>query len=145
MPHLVYQLTQLGPVLDVLIAVSASRKDALEKASHSVPNPISIRVMVDTGASSTCIDPTVLRQLELSPTGVIPVHTPSTKNEPSNMNQFDVSLTLMHPNLGLTLHNIPVIESDLARQGIQGLLGRDVLASCLLVYDGQSGFFTLAF
>ncbi len=71
--------------------------------------------------------------------------TPSTGEQPHQANLYDVSLVLLHPNLSLSLNNVAVAESQLAVQGIQALIGRDVLGSCLLVYDGQSGFFTLAF
>ena len=60
-------------------------------------------------------------------------------------NTYDVSLMLLHPKLTLTLGNVPVGESQLSVQGIQALIGRDVLQNCLFVYDGQSGLFSLAF
>jgi hypothetical protein len=52
---------------------------------------------------------------------------------------------LIHPRLQLTLHALPVIASNLTAQGIQALIGRDVLARCLFVYDGAAGLFSLAF
>ena len=59
--------------------------------------------------------------------------------------QFDVSVVFLHPKMSLTLHTVPVAASSLALQGIQALIGRDVLTNCLLVYDGQKGNFALAF
>lgn len=145
MPHLNLQFTQHGPVLDILIGVSESRADALKRAAQLVPNRISIRALIDTGASCTCIDPTILSQLNLTATGAIPVHTPSTGGTPVLQNQFDVSLSLVHPYRSLTIPNIAVIESNLIIQGIDALIGRDVLKRCLFVYDGQEKHFTLAF
>lgn len=52
---------------------------------------------------------------------------------------------IVHPNLRRVFSAIPVLESHLAHQGIHGLLGRDVLSKCLLVYNGEMGLFTLAF
>jgi len=40
---------------------------------------------------------------------------------------------------------LPVMAGDFRMQNIQGLLGRDVLAHCLLVYDGAGDTFSLAF
>jgi hypothetical protein len=37
-----------------------------------------------------------------------------------------------------------VLGSNLAEQGIIGLLGRDFLANCVFVFNGQGGGFTLA-
>lgn len=45
----------------------------------------------------------------------------------------------------ITLPIVPVVEAHLSFQGIQALLGRDILSNCLFLYDGQSGVFTLAF
>lgn len=71
--------------------------------------------------------------------------TPSTGSQPHPCNQYDVSLVLLHPQLQLTFNSVPALESDLAHQGFHALIGREVLRRCLLVYDGQSGIFSLAF
>lgn len=73
------------------------------------------------------------------------MHTPSTGYQPHTTHQYDVSLVLLHPKLNLTLQTVPVAATHLAIQGIQGLIGRDVLKNCLFIYDGQVGLFTLAF
>lgn len=145
MPHLTLQITPLGPVMDVLVGVSRPRAAALTQAGQPIPNPVAVRGLVDTGASCTCIDPGVLTSLNLTPTGSQPVHTPSTQGTPVNQLQYDVSLILPHPGISYSFHSLAVIQSQLAVQGIQGLIGRDVLDRCLLVYDGPLGAFTLAF
>jgi hypothetical protein len=71
--------------------------------------------------------------------------TPSTGAQPHYANVYDVSLILVHPALQLTMGNVAVAESELMVQGIQALIGRDVLKNCLLVYDGALGVFTLSF
>jgi hypothetical protein len=38
-----------------------------------------------------------------------------------------------------------VAATDLSHFGVQGLLGRDVLGRCLLVYDGCEGLLTIAY
>lgn len=40
---------------------------------------------------------------------------------------------------------MPVVESDLSAQGIQALIGRDILSDSLLVYNGYTGLFILSF
>lgn len=145
MPQLTLQIAAGGPLVDIAVAVSDERREALVKAGQPVPNPVLIRALIDTGASCTCIDPSVLQHLGLTPTGSTPIHTPSTGTGTHNADQYDVNIVLRHPELSLTLGTIPVIEAHLVMQGIQALLGRDVLASCLLVYNGELGFFTLSF
>jgi hypothetical protein len=65
------------------------------------------------------------------------------------VSEYPVSLTLVHPSrsakANLVLRNHPVLEQPLGPLGYQALLGRDVLAKCLLVYDGPSATFTLAY
>ncbi|MCI0388244.1 MAG: retropepsin-like domain-containing protein [Acidobacteria bacterium] len=145
MPHLTIQLAPGGPLVDILIGVSEARRAALVKANQSVPQHVPIRALIDTGASCTCIDPGALQSLGLAPTGVTPMHTPSTGNQAHNANQYDVSLVLLHPKLRLQIGTVAVVESELAIQGIQALIGRDVLANCLFIYDGETGIFTLGF
>ena len=112
-----------------------------------VPTAQTVPALVDTGASLTCVDPEVLTALELSPTGSIPVHTPSSGDDPEQMDVFDVSLQIWcgagDPPLERRI--IPVVGSKLKVQGIQALIGRDVLSDCLLVYNGTTSMFTLAF
>jgi hypothetical protein len=110
-----------------------------------VPTPVDVRVLVDTGASGTCLDPSIMTLLNLTPKGTVMIHTPSTGGTPCAHSQYDVSLILMHPKISYTFHAVPVIASTLGAQGIQGLLGRDVLKECLLIYDGPANGFTLAF
>ncbi len=132
--------------MDVRIGVSQPRKDALQKAGQVVPPDAIIRALVDTGASCTCVDPDILKQLQLTPKGKAPTHTPSTGGVAVEQDVYDVSLSLIHPHsLSLTLRVLPVLSAHLSVQGIHALIGRDILDRCLLVYDGDTGIFTLAF
>lgn len=87
----------------------------------------------------------MLKALSLRPTGIVPIHTPSTSGTPHQAYQYDVSLVLLNPKLNLTFGAVPVTEASLKVQGIDALVGRDILSDCLLVYDGQTGIFALAF
>lgn len=137
-----------GPVLTVVIGVSVARGDALMTAGQPVPAGISARALIDTGASCTCVDPSILAKLELTPTGTVSVHTPSTGPAAHLAEQYDVSLII--PGAGthhvpLALPAIPVMAADLSVQGIDALIGRDVLRDCIFIYNGSVGLFTIAF
>jgi hypothetical protein len=130
------------------VAVSQARREALTAAGQDVPLATSIRALVDTGASCTCVDPAVLTALQLSATGSVAVHTPSTGAALHYAEQYDVSLVIPGAgthHLPLTIDAVPVIAADLAVQGIHALIGRDVLQDCILIYNGAVGEFTLAF
>ena len=133
-------------MLDFVCGISKPRADALRKAGLSVPTAINLKGLVDTGASITCIDPLVLSSLGIVSTGTAPIHTPSTKpGSPHFANEFDISFVLSHPTSTRTWSALRVIEAELAHQGIQALIGRDILESCLMTYDGQAGTFALGF
>lgn len=145
MPHITLSLSSSGPVVQVAIGVSLPRRDALVKASKVVPEEVMANLLVDTGASHSCLDKTILAPLGLSATGVIQVHTPSTGKKAQQFRQYDVAVLLYHEDNSRLLATVPVTEVDLSAQGIDGLLGRDILSQCLMVYDGRAGTFCLAF
>jgi hypothetical protein len=147
MPFLTLPIAADGPLIDVLLAVSTSRAKILQQLGRSLPPRVFLRGLLDIGASDTAIDAQALAQLGLMPTGLAPVRTPSTGTQALYLNTFEVSLALLHPdpNAHLILDAIAVLETDLAAQGLGALIGRDVLARCLLIYDGAAGHFTLAY
>jgi hypothetical protein len=137
-------------LLTAYVGVSQARRTALQAANQAVPAMVQIRALVDTGASGTCVDPSVLvGSLGLSPTGSASVNTPTTGTQPLAADQYDVSIlipgaTATHAPLHVL--TIPVIAAELLQaQGFHALIGRDVLAECLLFYNGPTNQFTLAY
>ncbi len=116
-------------------------------AGLPIPLPVIVRALIDTGASCTCVDSSVITRLGLAPSGTALMHTPSTAGAAVSCNQFDVAVGLiMDANeIHVPALIIPVIESSLACQGIQALLGRDILEKGILIYDGRHRSLTLAF
>lgn len=145
MPHLTLTLSPAGPLVDVHIGVSKPRHDALQKAGQPIPAFVAARLLVDTGASSTCLDCVVVQKLGLIPTGQITVHTPTTGTSGQLVNQYDAALFMQAHGTHKSFLTLPVMESDFSAQNIDGLLGRDVLAQCLLVYSGPDNAFMLSF
>src|ERR1035438_4967701 len=137
-----------GPILIGFIGVSQARRTALAAAAQPIPSFIPIRGLIDTGASGTCIDPSVLTTLGLTPTGSVTVNTPSTGSSPHTADQYDVSLmipsgTTTQP--ALVVQNLAVMCAELlAAQGFHALVGRDILSRCLFAYNGTANLFTLA-
>jgi hypothetical protein len=145
MPHLTVRITPDGAILDVKIGVSIPRAEALQKSGQIVPPLRPIRGLIDTGASCSAVDPSVLNALGLTPTGTTSISTPSTGAQPHICNQYDVRMVVPHPDTPLDMEAMPVIDSTLAQWGIQALIGRDVLQKCMFVYNGDEETFTLAF
>jgi hypothetical protein len=149
LPHVSGSITAWGPLLNVVIAVSAPRFDAIVKAGQTTPVPVVAKLLVDTGASQTSVDAGVLSRLSLTPTGIQPIHTPSTQGVPHVCNVFDVSIAIFGadataPPVHL-IPALPVLDGSFQSQGIDGLLGRDVLATAHMMYGGPFAWFVMSF
>lgn len=108
-------------------------------------------LLVDTGASHTNLDAGIIAKLGLQPTGSINVMTPTTGQTPIPQPTYDVDLVIqgfaLPGMVGLphVVHNHSVSCCDLSLQGIDGLLGRDVLALARMTYSGPDNHFLLSF
>lgn len=128
------------------VGASAPRVQALTQAGQPVPALVIAKLVVDTGATLTSIDTTILAQLGLPPTGKVPIHTPSTQGQPHLANQFDISLGIFGKSaVAYYVNALPVIDGGFKAQGIDGLLGRDVLAACRFTYSGEDGVYLMSF
>jgi hypothetical protein len=135
-------------MINAMIGVSAARQIALSAERQPIPNLAAIRALVDTGASATCVDISVLRGLNLTPTGRTKINTPSTGSQPVDADQYDVSLIVPAAlnQAPLSVGTLPVISAELlSSQGFHALIGRDILANCIFSYIGNMGLFSLAY
>ena len=135
------------PLVRIAVGVSEPRQGALQAVSQPIPDPQGCLALLDTGASHSCVDPTILAALGLSPTGSVSVLTASSGTTPHACRQFDVALVIFMDNQQIHLASltIPVMELDLVNQGFGALIGRDVLSQGLLVYNGKRGELMLSF
>jgi hypothetical protein len=148
MPHFTLQLAPDGPLIIAYFGVSFPRDKALRDAGQDVPKLVKATALIDTGASCTCVDPSILREaLKLSPTGTTIVNTPTTGDDPVSVDQYDISLYIpcSENDVPLSVETLPVVCSDIKAQGIEALIGRDVLSKCILFYNGDMKQFSLAY
>ena len=147
MPCITVSNGQYGPTLNVLIGPSLPLQQVLQAAGQPVPPPVSVVLLVDTGATLTVVDAALIQPLGVNPTGAVMIHTPSTAGNPVSMPQYDLMIYVPGaPNSqGWLIDSIPVTGGSFAGQAINGLIGRDIIDRGLLVYNGQSGHFTLAY
>jgi predicted aspartyl protease len=142
MPSFTTQLPNLqatGPLVDVRIWVSIPVEEALKKAGSKIPEPVTAKGMIDTGATGSVIQPAIAQQLGLQPVGVVSISTPSSDNVPC----LQYIVRLIFPN-NVIVESL-AIEAPLRGQNIQCLIGRDVLAHGVFVYTGYINQFTLSF
>jgi len=148
MPHFTLAIDNGGPIVNAVVHVSEGRRSALQAQQVAVPPPQNIRALVDTGAAFSSVEPRVLHDLGLTPTGTIDFVTPSTGQGVVTTDTYDVDLVIYRTpsDPPLLMPNLRVAACELfLRQGIHALLGRDVLSRCILVYNGDMGLFSLAF
>jgi predicted aspartyl protease len=135
-------------MVDAAVMISSAREKVLQDAGQNVTSPRTIRGLIDTGASISCVNPTVLTALGLTPTGEAEIHTPSTGQTSVRVDTYDVRIAILAGRAG-DLHfiseTIQVTATDLTAQGIDALIGRDILKSCIFNYNGADGFFTLSY
>jgi hypothetical protein len=137
-----------GPVIDVMVGVSQPRWRLLQENNLPVPKPVTVRALIDTGASISGFSPRVFTDLGVSPVGKITIYTPSTSPDlPHECNLYDVILCLVANGRLNQFPGLRVIEADCWHpdEGVEALLGRDILKECFFQYLGPDGKFTLAF
>lgn len=131
-----------GPRLAVSINLPKDILDNRQSQNKSVPNPINGEALIDTGASNTCIDDDTAKQLELRAIDQIPLQTPSGT---TTHNKYMISLNFTGVNSNLpNIQRLSVIGAELKNQGTLVLFGRDLLRSCMLVYNGLMGHFSIS-
>lgn len=134
-------LQESGPRLPCEVRIDATRAGAHVKSDQVAPPGVLGQIMVDTGASVSCVDKDILIGLGISPIGECEVLTPQGKDV-----QDIYVCGLDFPGTGLDpIPKIFVLGSDLKGHGAGALLGRDVLASGVLVYNGIAGHWVISF
>ena len=104
-----------------------------------VPSPVTGIGLIDTGASITAIDRSIIQQLEINPVGVSNVFTPQGS---AQQELFPVKLSFVGTPIAFNFSS--VLGSELRNQGIMALIGRDVLSRCVLIFNGPAGHFSLS-
>jgi predicted aspartyl protease len=122
-----------GMVLDV--EVSASR------LFPRIPGrSLLIHMLIDTGARYCAIQKELQEALALPRHGIVPVQSVH-----GVVDVPVVSARLRFPTTTLEERDpVQLIVIDLVQQGCQGLIGRDLLTSWRVVYDGAGGIYSIA-
>lgn len=148
MPYVTGPIGPGGAVVDVLLGVDAVRATLLRRNGFAVPAPVAVRALIDTGASVSGFGPRVFRELDLRPIDTFDIYTPSTPpGSPHTTNRYRVSLALVAGGSAHPFPDFHVIETDcwLPDEGIEALIGRDILNRCNFWYVGIDATFNLSF
>ena len=112
-------------------------QDILRQDGEPVPSA-SVLAMLDTGASGTLVQTSVLDGMGFEPFSTAFLSTPST-TVPLERAVYRVRLVLARD----VAFETNVVEGPLGKQHVQCLIGRDILDVCRFVYDGPKRRFTL--
>ena len=140
-------LPDRGATVELLIGVNISKRNALHRVGHQVPKRIRIMAQIDTGSAYSAIDVQTLAQLDITPIDKTKVRTPvAGPQEAVEFDQYVVSISLDSGEDGETLFDdVEVLGCHFADdEGIQAMLGQDVLGGSLFVYNGMCRTFCLA-
>ncbi len=133
-------LANQGFLLPIEISPPQSLVRLLAARSAEPPSAVSGFALVDTGASHCCVEEKVLRQLQLQPVRRINVCSPN-----GSRLQFVYLARLSFPGAPIPPVELRVIGVQLDQGETLGLIGRDFLRHCLVVYNGPLGGCTLSF
>lgn len=138
-------LFENGPTLDTYLAGPAAilNPDGSLNVAASLANgsALAVQAELDTGSTISGADQTLLQQVGAPVTlgGGVPVQTPSGNATDST---YTASLWTADGTVNLWT-GIPSVLGENLPSGPRALIGRDVLATGSLVYDGASGTWTL--
>lgn len=138
-------LRDVGAILPVEVNIPKALLDLLTTKKQPTPKPVAGIALIDTGATKSCADHSVLSGLGIKPIGLVNI---GTAKGATRCQLFPARLNF--PSLRLIVDFSSMAGVDLQGQMIQGtplivLVGRDVLSRCLFIYCGSHGYYTLSF
>lgn len=128
-----------GPVIKVTISRPIDPTIA-QKGEISPPTGPTVGALVDTGASTCMINPSLVKELELKTLGFRKIS--SASQQQANCRQFAVSLLI--PELNQILTPVPVIEAPHEMPLHKFIIGRDVMVTWHMTFDLGAGRYTIA-
>lgn len=145
MPSLTGSIGAWGPMIYLKAMQSNERVRALKRAGLPFTSPHVVLALIDTGASISALDESVVASLGLAPRGIVSIHTPSTGAAYEKRMTYD-ALVVLGETAGKPLsRTLAILSCELATQGFLALIGRDILQYCRFRYDGPNGTFILEY
>lgn len=133
-------MVRRGPRVQVTISVARAIAEELAKQGQTIPAAVTGEALIDTGASSTCIDDAAARSMGLPV--IDTTKLASVSHAGVEANRYPVRIEFLGG--GVTMESPRAVGANLAVQGLLALIGRDILQHCVLIYNGVAGSLTLA-
>ena len=133
-------MTLEGLILPVMIAPSNVVVKGLKEQKKTIPKPVHLMALIDTGATRTVIQDGICKSLNLIPHNKV---KSLTAGLPCDANEYDIAMYF--PTHKITFDPIFVLEMPLSGQNITCLIGRDLLSRGILFYNGFDNSYTIGF
>jgi len=130
-----------GPVFQVTLGLAENVAQQLIQQGVAVPEPIAGWALLDTGASSTCIDDSVAQKLKLPVINKVKMSSATHEAIDANVYPALISFT----GTPIKMNALTAIGANLVGQDLIALLGRDMLQNFTVFYNGAVGQITIAF
>jgi len=130
-----------GPVFQVTLGIAESIAQQLAQQGQTVPEPIAGWALLDTGASSTCIDDAAAQKLKLPVIDKGKISSASHDSIDVNIYPALISFT----GTPIKVNILKAMGANLKSQDLIALLGRDMLQNFAVFYNGVVGQITLSF
>lgn len=133
-------LQQAGPRVQITLSPLEDQIKLLADQGKDLPSPVTGYALIDTGASSTCIDQDAANKAGLAVVDSGPMDSATHVNEivPIYAGRLNIE------GLPNNIETKRAYGASLASQGLIVLIGRDMLANCVLVYNGPDSSFSLS-
>jgi hypothetical protein len=146
MPSININFGQSGPVVNAIVTIGARQRKSLMAAGIPVPAAVAAKFLIDTGANMSCIDIGLITKFGLQPTASANVHTPGLGGNTVFRYQYEVSLYIpLNASAGCNLQDIDMLEVSIGDQGLDGLIGRDLIDQWTCIYNGSTSTFTICY
>ncbi|KKQ89725.1 MAG: hypothetical protein UT12_C0009G0034 [Candidatus Curtissbacteria bacterium GW2011_GWC2_38_9] len=137
-------LFEAGPIINIEISIPKALADVYSQTGQTIPQPKIGIALIDTGAKKSCVHDSIMQDLGVSTIGQV---MSGTANGQRPCKLFPAFFNF--PGTGISVDFTSVVEVNLSGQIINGeqiiaLVGRDLLANTIFVYNGRVGLYTLA-
>ncbi len=133
-------LAKIGPLVPATIGLPDYAQRAYIERNEQPPSPVNGFVLIDTGATTTCIDVEAAKTAALPTVGVAKMSSASH----SNYNVPTFSGKIICPTLNIDVQEGMGANLSSVGNGLIILIGRDILKSAVFTYNGSDGSFFLA-
>jgi Aspartyl protease len=131
-------MQQKGAVIPVTITIEQNMGKTLAQQGKTIASKQGLAI-IDTGASRSAIDEQTAKDLGLPVVNVGKMTSASHEEHPCNL--YPVQFSIL-PNI--VFQSPQTMGATLGKQGYIGIIGRDILGRCVLIYDGVAGQITLS-